>query len=106
MGGARTEKQALTETLRSADPGSGTLCAGWDVRRLLAHLVQREQDHRGALADAVARPEPGREKHLGRLADRPARPRATPRWWTGSWPARPGGRRWSGPPTRSTCSST
>ena len=69
MGWAQTEKKALTETLRHSDPEGGTLCAGWDARRLLAHLVQREQDHRGALADAVARPAPGQEKHLGRLAD-------------------------------------
>jgi uncharacterized protein (TIGR03085 family) len=69
MGWARTEKQALVQTLRGADPDAPTLCAGWDTRRLLAHLVQREQDHRGAAADALSRPEPGQEKHLGRLAD-------------------------------------
>jgi uncharacterized protein (TIGR03085 family) len=68
MGWAQTEKQALVETLRRTDPGAPTLCTGWDARRLLAHLVQREQEHLGALTDAVARPEPGQEKHLGRMA--------------------------------------
>ena len=96
MGWARTEKQALAATLRATDPHAVTLCAGWDARRLLAHLVQREQDPRGGLADAVARPAPGEEKHLGRLADTAATPTGwaslvdrflagPPRWSPMSW---------------------
>jgi uncharacterized protein (TIGR03085 family) len=69
MGWAQTEKKALLDTLRGTDPEAATLCTGWNTRRLLAHLVQREQEHRGALADALAHAEPGQEKHLGRLVD-------------------------------------
>jgi uncharacterized protein (TIGR03085 family) len=77
MGWARTEKAALVETLRRTDPDAATLCAGWDAKRLLAHLVQREQDLRGSLGDLLDRAEPGREKHLGRLAE----PAGTPEGW-------------------------
>lgn len=69
MGWAQTEKKALADTLRGADPEAATLCRGWNTRRLLAHLVQREQEHRAALTDALRHAEPGQEKHLGRLAD-------------------------------------
>jgi uncharacterized protein (TIGR03085 family) len=79
MGWARTEKQALVDTLRRTDPDAPTLCAGWDAKRLLAHLVQREQDPVGGLGDAVARAQPGLEQHLGRLAE----PAATPEGWAG-----------------------
>lgn len=61
------EKAALVATLRQADPDAATLCAGWDVRRLLAHLVQREQDPRGLVGDALARRPPGGEPGLSRL---------------------------------------
>ena len=39
-----TEKPALVETLRHADPEAPTLCESWTTRHLLAHLVQREQN--------------------------------------------------------------
>ncbi len=78
MGWARTEKKALVDTLRRTDPDTATLCEGWDAKRLLAHLVQREQDVVGALGDAVGRAQPGQEKHLGRLAE----PAATPEGWS------------------------
>jgi len=74
MGWASTEKNALVDTLRHTEPTAPTLCAGWDARRLLAHLVQREHDLRGGVVDAVQRAEPGHEPRLGRLAD----PAATP----------------------------
>jgi uncharacterized protein (TIGR03085 family) len=74
MGWVQTEKKALAATLRRSDPLGDTLCAGWDTRRLLAHLVQREQDHLGAALDALARPEPGRERNLGRLVAGAATP--------------------------------
>jgi uncharacterized protein (TIGR03085 family) len=96
MGWAETEKTALVQTLRRADPEAGTLCAGWNTRRLLAHLVQREQDPRGGLGDAVLRAEPGQEKYLGRLAEAAATPEGyaalvdrfvagPPRWSPMSW---------------------
>jgi uncharacterized protein (TIGR03085 family) len=96
MGWAQTEKMALVETLRRADPEADTLCAGWNTRRLLAHLVQREQDPRGGLGDALLRAEPGQEKYLGRLAAGAATPEGyaalvdrfvagPPRWSPMSW---------------------
>ena len=96
MGWARTEKEALVDTFRRADPDAPTLCTGWDARRLLAHLVQREQDPAGGLADAVGRAEPGQEKHLGRLAGAATTPEGwsslidrfvagPPRWSPMSW---------------------
>lgn len=59
------ERLALVATFRSADPQAGTLCEGWNVRRLLAHLVMREHAPWKQMLDAVARPEPGQEKRLG-----------------------------------------
>lgn len=79
MGWARTEKKALVDTFRRTEPDAPTLCQGWDAKRLLAHLVQREQDPLGGLGDIVGRAEPGQEKHLGRLAE----PAATPEGWSG-----------------------
>ncbi len=96
MGWARTEKNALVDTLRRADPEAETLCAGWSTRRLLAHLVLREQEVLGSLGDAVGRAEPGQEKYLGRLADEAHTPEGyaglvdrfvagPPRWSPMSW---------------------
>ena len=74
MGWAQTEKKALAATLRRSDPLRATLCTGWDTRRLLAHLVQREQDHLGAALDALGRPAPGQERNLGKLVAGAATP--------------------------------
>lgn len=79
MGWARNEKVALVDTLRRTDPGAPTLCAGWDAKRLLAHLVQREQNLVGGVRDMVGRAEPGREKNLGKLAE----PAGTPEGYAG-----------------------
>ena len=68
MGWAAREKQALVSTLRGADPDADTLCEGWDVRRLLAHLVQREQGPMAMITDALARKPPGQEPGLSRLS--------------------------------------
>ena len=106
MGWASTEKTALVDTLRRADPEAPTLCAGWDVRRLLAHLVQREQDLPGVVVDGVQGAQPGQEPRLGRLVDAARTPEGTQPWSSASWPARRAGRRSAGPPTRSTWSST
>lgn len=64
---AEKERTALITTLRSANPDGPTLCEGWNVRRLLAHLVQREQDLKGNLGDQVARHKPGQERNLTKL---------------------------------------
>ncbi len=64
-----TEKPALVETLRHADPDAPTLCEGWTTRHLLAHLVQREQNQLANLGDMIVRRPPGQEKYLGRLVE-------------------------------------
>jgi uncharacterized protein (TIGR03085 family) len=63
------EKQALIATLRDADPDADTLCTGWTTRRLLAHLVQREQNQLHQISDAIARKPPGEEPGLTRLVE-------------------------------------
>ena len=65
MAWVETERRQLVRTLREADPLAPTLCEGWDVRRLLAHLVLREHAPWKIAADTVRRPKPGQEKHLG-----------------------------------------
>ena len=69
-----TERRELVRTLRETDPLAPTLCDGWDVRRLLAHLVLREQAPWRIAADAVRRPKPGQEKNLGAEAAAAATP--------------------------------
>lgn len=65
MAWTEQERDALVETLLAADPEAPTLCAGWSVHRLLAHLVLREhQPHRVALDAGAA---PGSEAQLGAL---------------------------------------
>lgn len=70
------ERQALAGTLRVADPHAATLCAGWDVRRLLAHLVVRESEPLTAIKDVVARKPPGAEPGLTRLVEAASTPSA------------------------------
>ena len=92
------EKAALVETFRTADPDAPTLDEGWDVRRLLAHLVQREQGPVAGITDAIARKPPGQEPGLSRLTDRARSPQGydrlvdrfvagPPRWSPMSWAA-------------------
>ena len=92
------EQDALVQTLRSANPDAGTLCDGWDVRRLVAHLVQREQAPVAGLKDAVARKPPGQEPGLTDLTTRARSPygyarlidrfvEGAPRWSPMSWAA-------------------
>lgn len=69
MAWVETERQALVQTLRASDPDAPTLCTGWDVRHVLAHLVQREHSPASSLGDLVARREPGQEKFLGQIVD-------------------------------------
>jgi uncharacterized protein (TIGR03085 family) len=74
MSWVHAEQDALVRTLRSANPDAPTLCEGWDVRRLLAHLVQREQGPVAGLKDALARRPPGQEPGLSRLTERARSP--------------------------------
>ena len=69
-----TERAALAETFRRADPDAPTLCEGWTVRHLLAHLVQREHHPLRQAADVLARPRPGHERFLGRLVEQARTP--------------------------------
>ena len=68
------EKRALVVTLQHADPTAATLCEGWDVQRLLAHLVVREQEPLTSIKDARAKQPPGQEPGLSRLVDEAATP--------------------------------
>lgn len=90
------ERAALVATLRHADPEATTLCQGWNVRRLLAHLVQREQLPLANTVDQFSRAKPGQEKNLTRLTDEAATPagfdalvdrfgQGPPRWSPLSW---------------------
>lgn len=74
MSWVEQEQGALVSTLRAANPDAATLCDGWDVRRLLAHLVQRDQEPVAALKDAVARKPAGQEPGLTRLTERARSP--------------------------------
>lgn len=92
----QTERSALVETFRVTDPGAPTLCAGWDARHLLAHLVQREHSPGASIGDLVLRRNPGQERFLGRVADSASTPAGyealiarfsdgPPRWSPMSW---------------------
>ena len=74
MGWVKTEQDALVATLRSTDPVAPTLCEGWDAKRLLAHLVLREQDPLGMVKDQRAHRSPGDEPNLTKLADAASSP--------------------------------
>ncbi|QDP94625.1 TIGR03085 family protein [Microlunatus elymi] len=92
------EKTALVATFRSSDAEAPTLCEGWNVRRLLAHLIQREQRPAGVLGDVISRKPPGQEPGLTKLTGTAMTPagyqelidrfsRDTPRWSPMSWAA-------------------
>ncbi|GAA4422320.1 TIGR03085 family metal-binding protein [Georgenia halophila] len=72
MSWTELEREALVETLRAADPEAPTLCEGWSVHRLTAHLVLRE--HRPDLAARDATAPPGHEPQLSRLIAGPEAP--------------------------------
>ncbi len=57
------ERQALSDTMLAAGPDAPTLCNGWDVLDLAAHLVVRE--HRPDAAASIA--VPFLRGHLDRL---------------------------------------
>ncbi len=90
------EKSTLAATLRAADPGAPTLCAGWTVRHLLAHLVLREQAPFRVAGDSLRHPVPGQERNMGRLVSSAQSPDGyaaliqrfrdgPPRWSPFSW---------------------
>ena len=51
MNWTKQEQDLLVETFRGTDPEAPTLCEGWNVRRLLAHLTQREQSPMARILD-------------------------------------------------------
>lgn len=98
MSWVRREQAALVTTLRNSDPDAPTLCAGWNVRRLLAHLTQREQGPLATLSDAISRKPPGEEPGLSRLTGAARTPegysalidrfdQGPPRWSPMNWAA-------------------
>lgn len=64
---AERERQDLVETLLSADPDAPTLCEGWTVRHVLAHLVQRDHHPLEFAVDQLEHRPPGQERFLPRL---------------------------------------
>src|SRR5699024_1120429 len=60
------ERAAPAATLLEADPQAPTLCVGWRVVDLLAHLVLREHRPDLMLRDGLSGAEPGGEPHLQR----------------------------------------
>lgn len=68
------ERRELVQTLRTADPDAPTLCEGWSVRHLLAHLVQRDHHPAAFAVDQLERRPPGQERYLLRLVADAATP--------------------------------
>ncbi len=64
-----SERASFAVDFRAADPGAPTLCAGWSVRHLLAHLVQRDHALLRNVWDQVFTKVPGRERFMGRLVE-------------------------------------
>ncbi|KPN21613.1 MULTISPECIES: TIGR03085 family metal-binding protein [unclassified Arthrobacter] len=67
MAWMETERQAMVRTLHGTDPSAPTLCAGWTVARLLAHLIVREEQPWKMAGDAIRRDRPGQETSLNPL---------------------------------------
>lgn len=63
------ERAALVATARRVDPDAPTLCDGWTVRHLMAHLVQRERHPVRLLLDMLSSRAPGNERFMRRLVD-------------------------------------
>jgi hypothetical protein len=55
------ERQSFAFDFRAADPDGPTLCAGWSVRHLCAHLVQREHSMLHNIWDQTTAKTPGEE---------------------------------------------
>ncbi|MFD1718022.1 TIGR03085 family metal-binding protein [Georgenia deserti] len=92
---AEAERAAFVRTLHATDPAAPTLCEGWTVHRLVAHLVSREHRPAAALRDGTAAV--GDEPSLNALLDGPDAPpyrdlvdrfaAGPPRWSPFSWAA-------------------
>lgn len=67
MSWSMTERWWLARTAEAVGPDAPTLCAGWDARRLLGHLVLRERRPWAMGLDLAARRPPGEEPQLSRL---------------------------------------
>lgn len=67
MAWMETEREAMVRTLHAADPHAPTLCDGWNVSRLLAHLIVREERPWAMAGDVVRRDKPGQEHSLDPL---------------------------------------
>src|SRR6478609_2229386 len=63
---SRTERAALCNTALEAGEDAPTLCAGWQVKDLVIHLLIRERDPIGATAIVV----PALDRFARRAADR------------------------------------
>jgi uncharacterized protein (TIGR03085 family) len=61
------ERHSFAFDLRAADADAPTLCAGWSVRHLCAHLVQREHSMLHNIWDQTTSKTPGEERFMGRL---------------------------------------
>ena len=98
MSWVKQEQDSLVETFRTTDPDAPTLCEGWNVGRLLAHLTQREHSLVARIVDSVARKPPGQEPGLNKLTSQARTPQGydalidrftqgAPRWSPMSWAA-------------------
>ncbi|MGW9405262.1 TIGR03085 family metal-binding protein [Arthrobacter sp. NPDC055585] len=67
MAWMETEREAMVRTLHAADPQAPTLCEGWNVSRLLAHLIMREERPWKMAGDKIRRDKPGQEHSLNPL---------------------------------------
>ncbi len=63
------ERHSFAFDFRAADPDAPTLCAGWSVRHLCAHLVQREHSMLHNVWDQTTTRTPGDERYMRRLVD-------------------------------------
>ena len=90
MAWVHAERRSLASTFATTDPEQPTLCEGWTVRHLLAHVVQRERQPLDAWRTSSPRRGPGREA-AGRLVSAPGPPRGTTCCWPASRKARDGG---------------
>ncbi|MER1995727.1 MAG: TIGR03085 family metal-binding protein [Arthrobacter sp.] len=69
MAWMETEREAMVRTLHATDPQAPTLCEGWNVSRLLAHLIMREERPWRMIGDGIRRDKPGREHSLNALVE-------------------------------------
>jgi uncharacterized protein (TIGR03085 family) len=84
-GYALAERLALTDSMQQVGPDAPTLCGGWDVRDLAAHLVLRERRPDAAAGILLKTVAPHTERVQARLAagsfpDLLRRIRTRP-WW-------------------------